>query len=54
MIDSISVEENLQKSSQTFEDENMQDKMEIISNKEASKGFKRRGKKTVGGKPQKR
>ncbi|KAK1304805.1 hypothetical protein QJS10_CPB11g00861 [Acorus calamus] len=48
------VEEDLRKSSQNCQDDNVQDEVDSISNVEAAKGFKRRGKKTVGGKPQKR
>ncbi|KAK1282362.1 hypothetical protein QJS10_CPB22g00736 [Acorus calamus] len=48
------VEEDLRKSSQNCQDDDMQNEVESISIVEAAKGFKRRGKKTVGGKPQKR
>ncbi|KAK1283701.1 hypothetical protein QJS10_CPB21g01331 [Acorus calamus] len=47
------IEEDLRKSSQNCQDDNVQDVVDSISNVEAAKGFKRRGKKTVGGKPQK-
>ncbi|KAK1284144.1 hypothetical protein QJS10_CPB21g00135 [Acorus calamus] len=48
------VEEDLRKSSQNCQDDNVQDEVDSISNVEVAKGFKRRGKNTVGGKPQKR
>ncbi|KAK1293722.1 hypothetical protein QJS10_CPB17g01035 [Acorus calamus] len=48
------VEEDLRKSSQNCQDDNVQVEVDSISNVEVAKGFKRRGKKTVGGKPQKR
>ncbi|KAK1294265.1 hypothetical protein QJS10_CPA16g00442 [Acorus calamus] len=48
------VEIYLWTSSQNLQDDNEQHEVENIPNNEIAKGFKRRGKKTVGGKPKKR
>ncbi|KAK1273265.1 Ycf20-like protein [Acorus gramineus] len=48
------VEIDLRTSSQNLQDDNEQHEVESNLNNEIAKGFKRRGKKTVGGKPQKR